>query len=366
MDLQQKKILKFFRFRRIIVPIVIGLGVATFLLVRSFDRTAFEAVEWSLDSYIYIFYSLVLMAIRDLAYMYRLRVLTDGQISWRRSFDVIMLWEFASAVTPSIIGGSAIALFIINREGVSMGRTTAIVMVTAFLDELFYILMVPAIMLIVGAGNLFQTEGEYVLMGTRFGTQGIFAIGYFFILILTTIIIYGIFFNPRGFKWILLHVFRIPFIRKWRSRAAETGNEIIITSAEMKGKPFIFWVKAFAGTFFSWTARFWVVNVLILSFVAVDNHFLIYGRQLVMWVILMISPTPGGAGVAEIVFSGFLGEFIPTGLTPALGLLWRTISYYPYLFIGAIILPAWLRRVYAQKPAMDNRSAIMDTPTKPV
>jgi glycosyltransferase 2 family protein len=108
-----------------------------------------------------------------------------------------MLWEFASAVTPSIIGGSAIALFIINREGVSMGRTTAIVMVTAFLDELFYILMVPAIMLIVGAGNLFQTEGEYVLMGTRFGTQGIFAIGYFFILILTTIIIYGIFFQPQ-------------------------------------------------------------------------------------------------------------------------------------------------------------------------
>jgi glycosyltransferase 2 family protein len=79
MDLQQKKILKFFRFRRIIVPIVIGLGVATFLLVRSFDRTAFEAVEWSLDSYIYIFYSLVLMAIRDLAYMYRLRVLTMGR-----------------------------------------------------------------------------------------------------------------------------------------------------------------------------------------------------------------------------------------------------------------------------------------------
>lgn len=349
MDVQQKKILRFFRFRRILVPILLGLGVASFLLFRSFDRSAFAAVSWTRESYFYIFLSFMLMVVRDLAYMYRLRVLTDGQISWRRSFQVIMLWEFASAVTPSIIGGSAIALYIINREGVSMGRTTAIVMVTAFLDELFYLLMVPIIIAIVGPESLFQTEGEYVLMGTRFGTQGIFVLGYFFLAILTTIIIYGIFFNPRGFKWVLLHLFRIPFLRRWRTKAAETGNEIIITSREMKGKPFSFWLKAFAGTFFSWTARFWVVNALILSIVAVDNHLLIYGRQLIMWVILMISPTPGGSGVAEIVFSGFLGEFIPIGLTPALGLMWRTISYYPYLFIGVIILPHWLKRVYAPK-----------------
>ncbi|MFO7978405.1 MAG: lysylphosphatidylglycerol synthase transmembrane domain-containing protein [Bacteroidales bacterium] len=349
MDIQQKKILKFFHFRRILIPVILGLGVATFLLVRGFDREAFQAVNWTSSSYFYIFLSVLLMAVRDVAYMYRLRILTDGQISWRHSFDVIMLWEFASAVTPSIIGGSAIALYIVNREGVSMGRTTAIVMVTAFLDELFYILMVPTIIILVGTQSLFSTGGDYVLMNTRFGTQGIFFLGYLFILVLTTVIIYGVFFNPRGFKWILLHLFRIPFLRKWRTRAAETGNEIIITSSEMKGKPFSFWFKAFAGTFFSWTARFWVVNTLILAFVAVDNHLLIYGRQLVMWVILLISPTPGGSGVAEFVFSGFLGEFIPQGLTPALGLLWRTVSYYPYLFIGAIILPQWLKRVYAPK-----------------
>ncbi len=349
MDSQHKKIRDFFRFRRIIVPMVLGLGVATFLLLRNFDVEAFREVNWRPRSYFYFFMSLLLMVVRDAAYMYRLRVLTDGQLSWRRSFEVIMLWEFASAVTPSIIGGSAIALFIIHREGVSMGRTTAIVLVTAFLDELFYIIMVPAIFLLVGTQDLFTSGGEYVFMDTRFGTQGIFAIGYLFILVLTTIIIYGVFVNPRGTKWVLLSIFRLPFLRRWRPKAAETGNEIIITSREMKGKPIVFWLKAFAGTFASWTARFWVVNMLILAFVGYGDHLLIYGRQLVMWVILLISPTPGGSGVAEIVFSGFLGDFIPAGLTPAMGLMWRTISYYPYLFIGAIILPAWLKRVYTPK-----------------
>lgn len=351
MDLQQKKILSYFRIRRVIVPVVIGLGVATYLLVRNFDREAFSQITWTTSSYGYIMLSLLFMVIRDVAYMYRLRILTDGQISWRRSFEVIMLWEFASAVTPSIIGGSAVALFIIHKEGVSMGRTTAIVFITAFLDELFYIMMVPIMLIWVGTTDLFTSEGSYVLMNTRFGTQGIFVVGYIFILVLTTIIVYGVFVNPRGFKFLLLTIFRLPFIRRWRQNAAETGNEIIITSREMKDKPFSFWVKAFAGTFFSWTARFWVVNALIMTFAAVSlsDHLLIYGRQLVMWVILLISPTPGGSGVAEFVFSGFLGEFIPAGLTPAMGLMWRIISYYPYLFIGVIVLPGWLKRVYSAK-----------------
>lgn len=349
MDKQHRKILDFFHFRRIIIPIVLGLGVASYLLWRNFDATAFREVNWSSQSYFYIALSLLMMVVRDGAYMVRLRVLTDGQLSWRQSFEVIMLWEFASAVTPSIIGGSAIALFIIHREGVSMGRTTAIVLVTALLDELFYILMVPTIMLLVGTQDLFTSGGEYVFLNTRFGTQGVFAIGYLFIVVLTTIILYGVFLNPRGTKYLLLTIFRLPFLRRWRPAAGETGNEIIITSREMKGKPLAFWLKAFGSTAFSWTARYLVVNMLILAFVGQGDQLLILGRQLIMWVILLISPTPGGSGVAEIVFSGFLGEFIPTGFTAAMGLMWRIISYYPYLFIGAIILPTWLKRVYSHK-----------------
>ena len=51
----------------------------------------------------------------------------------------------------------------------------------------------------------------------------------------------------------------------------------------------------------------------------------------------------GGSGLAEFMFTDFLGEFIPNGLSASMGLLWRLISYYPYLFIGAIILPRWIR-----------------------
>ena len=87
---------------------------------------------------------------------------------------------------------------------------------------------------------------------------------------------------------------------------------------------------------------------MILAFLDVSDHFLIYGRQLVMWVIMLISPTPGGSGVAEFAFSGFLGEFT-LGLAATFALLWRLLGYYPYLFIGSVVLPSWLRRVFVKE-----------------
>ena len=261
--------LKIFSPLRIAITIGIGLAVATYMVYRSYDPTVFENISWSWQSTFWMFIALLMMAIRDLAYMIRIRILTDYKLNWKQSFQTIMLWEFASAITPSVVGGSGVAIYLVNKEGVSIGRSTAVVMTTAFLDELFYIIMVPIILLIVGYKQIFQIELPEEAMGDllgKYGVEIIFFIGYGFIVLLTSFILYAIFFRPRGFKWILLKVFNLSFLRKWRFRAAETGDEIIITSSELRGKPFSFWLKAFTATFFSWTARYWVVNFLILAF----------------------------------------------------------------------------------------------------
>ncbi len=324
--------------------------------LRTYKDTLSD-IKWTWTSTFWIFMALVAMAMRDLAYMYRIRVLTDKVLTWFQSFRVIMLWEFASALTPSIVGGSGIAMFIVNREGIRLGKSTAIVLVSALLDELFYILTVILVLVLIGTDNLFPVSMEKTLFGTKFGTQGIFWIGYGIIVLMTVTILIGIFTIPRGLKYVLLQVFRLPFLKRWRYNVIEIGDDIIVTSHELKGKPKRYWLKAFGATYVSWTARYIVVNFLIMAFVSVDNptvsgimdHVLIYARQLVMWVIMLISPTPGSSGVAEFAFSGFLKEFITLGLVGALALIWRLISYYPYLFIGAIVLPRWLRATAKKK-----------------
>lgn len=338
---------------RIFIPIGIGLLIVVFLLFRDFQgqKEALSKINWTWTSTMWFAVACIMVALRDVGYMIRIRILTDNHLSFRQAFDVIMLWEFASAITPSIVGGSGAAIFIVNQEKVPLGRSTAVVMITAFLDELFYVVTVPLILLIVGLSNLFPVALQREIFGVTLGAREIFIVGYVFILILITIIYLAIFRFPGGTKNILIRIFSIPFLKKWRTGAVETGNDLIVTSAELKGKPFSFWLKAFVATFLSWTARFWVVNFLILSFsltsLTLGDHFLIYARQLVMWVILLISPTPGGSGVAEVAFSGFLQEFImPAGIAISLGIIWRIMSYYPYLLMGAIILPRWIQRVY--------------------
>lgn len=314
-------------------------------------RDTLNDITWSWASSFWILLALLAMVMRDLAYMYRIRVLTDNVLTWLQSFRVIMLWEFASALTPSIVGGSGVAMFIVHREGIKLGKSTAIVLVSALLDELFYILTVIVVLVAIGSEDLFPVSMQKTLFGTTFGTQGIFWIGYGFIVVLTTSILVAVFTLPRGFKYLLLQIFRLPILRRWRYHVINVGDDIITTSEELKGKPLKYWLKAFGATYVSWTARYIVVNFLILAFASADSgllngfsdQVLIYARQLVMWVIMLISPTPGSSGVAEFAFSGFLKEFIPLGLVGALALLWRLISYYPYLFIGAIILPRWLR-----------------------
>jgi uncharacterized protein (TIRG00374 family) len=90
-----------------------------------------------------------------------------------------------------------------------------------------------------------------------------------------------------------------------------------------------------------------VVNFLIIAFISGGDQLLIYARQLVMWVILLISPTPGGSGVAEYMLPKFIGEYMGD-FGNEIALMWRLISYYAYLIIGSIVLPLWLKRIYVK------------------
>src|SRR5690606_30775258 len=105
MSAKSRNVLKTFSVKRILIPVIIGLAGSTYLLVSNFKASAFEDIHWSGETAFWLFIALLMVVTRELGYMYRIRVMTDNFLSWRKSFDVIMLWEFASAITPSVVGG---------------------------------------------------------------------------------------------------------------------------------------------------------------------------------------------------------------------------------------------------------------------
>ncbi len=350
------KIVKSIRPSRVILPVIIGLGFSAYMLYREYTPGSFSMVTFSMHTVFWLFLSIFLMAIRDFGYIIRIRLLSNNHLSWWSAFHIIMLWEFTSAITPSAIGGTSVAIFFLNKEGIRIGKSTAIVMVTSFLDELYFILAFPAILLLIGRSDIFAFGPEDVANTPWYKNQFlIFSLtGYGLKLLYTIILSYGLFVNPRGLKFLLLWIFKLPIIRKWRPDARETGTDLVTASNEFKSWPLNKWLKAFVATFFSWTSRYWVVNTLLISFFGFrflnwDNNILVFGKQLVMWIMMLVSPTPGGSGFAEYVFKEFLKGIVPVGTGVTLAFVWRIISYYPYLFIGMVIVPRWIRKHFVKR-----------------
>lgn len=345
--------------RRIALPVLLGLGAAVWLFSRELSKPVTDSVTgvtqtprellagftWSTRATWALLGVLSLVVLRDLAYIIRLRILTLGKLRWRQCLDSILLWEFASSLTPSVVGGSAVAILILNREGMPVGRSAAVVFVTALLDELFYILAVPVVALgvWVGGGAFFPSRAEFVGWGSQ-SLPVLFAVGFGVIVLLTTLILLGVLVAPTGVSRAVMRVFRMGFLKRWKEAAAQWSADLVVASEEFRTRGWRFWAKAFGATSLAWLARFLTLNMVLLIFYSAVPHAAVLGRQLVMWVILLISPTPGSTGVAEILLPMFLGDLTGLGYLAMVAVIWRGVTYFPYLFAGALVLPGWLAR----------------------
>ena len=337
---------------RIIWPVLIGILVVVYISYTSFNVKAFLKIDWSGATLWWVLLGALFMAGRHIGYMYRVRLLTDYKIGWRQSFEVITVWEFGSAVTPSTVGGAAVAMFLLAREKISLGRSTGIVLLITLLDNLFFVLLVPLVYLIVGHDGIFPADPacleniNFPALRSLNSISGIFLIGYGLFFVFVVLFFYGLFINPTGLKNVFIKTFSLKWLKRWKEKAIQTGEDLVITSREFQNKSLAFWVKLSSVTLVSWTIRFLVLNCTLIAFGDPGHHVTIFARQFVMWIIMLLPTTPGSSGVAEIAFVSVQCEFLAEGLQAPIVLVWRFLSYYGVLLLGIFILPRWLRRVF--------------------
>lgn len=345
---------KSFSLWKVVLPVMIGITVVVLMFVHDAHKENLEKVWHSIQfdtrAILCILLAFLFMVGRDFGMSWRFRALTDRELKWRSAFEVDFLCEFTSCVTPSAVGGSSMGMVFLNTKGIEFGRATTLMMTTLFLDELFFVLACPIIVLFTPARELFaETAGAF-----SHGIKITFWIVYFILFAWTLILYAGIIWRPAWVKKVLDHTTRWRLLRKWHDKALTLGDNMIATSKELRTKPFKFWLEVFGGTALSWTSRYLVVNALFLGFVpsADAAQWLIFAREFVLWVVLNVSPTPGGSGLSEWLFSEYYGDLVSSaGLALILAIFWRIISYYLYLFIGAIIIPGWLKNsVKRNKP----------------
>jgi uncharacterized protein (TIRG00374 family) len=332
------------RLSRVIIPIVLGVAAVGYLFYRQFDLAQFKTIDWTAQAYGWIALAFLLLVARHIFYAYRLRSITGKFFSWRKAMELVVLWEFSACITPTSKGGPFVMLFVLTKEKLPAGRTAAAVFYTMLLDAGFFVLTLPILLAIYGPPMLFPGMDSYADVGLASGT---FFVTYALMASYWIILVFFILLRPQYIKNALAWLGRRRPLRKHASKLERVGEEFTLAAHEIREQDWRYHARVILGTVGAWTSKFLMINCLIIAIVPstpIDGgtQAFIYARLVAMFIIMSFSPTPGGAGLAEVALSRFISDYVPQGIALVVALLWRGMAYYGYLLLGAFIVPSWI------------------------
>lgn len=335
-----------FNTLHLVLPLLISFGVAGTMFFNEFEMDTVQRLQFDTHSIVCIIVACLLMFLRDFGMIKRFRLLTDNHLNTTQAFHIHVLSEFTSAITPAAVGGSSLVILFLKKEGINAGRSTTIMFINLFLDELYFLIVCPLVFLFIPLNQLFNSSSLIIATFSY-----VFSVLYIGRLIWTIILYIGIFRKPQWIQAMLNTLFKLPLLRRFGNSIHHLTENLIQASHEMGNRSFRFWLKAVGLTFLTWTSRFLVVNVLFMAFrPEYLNHIVVFARQLILWVYMVISPTPGGSGVAEYAFKAYYSDiFQSSGTIILVTLVWRFISYYLYLLGGMILIPGWIKKTFERK-----------------
>jgi len=321
-----------------------------YLFYQQFDPEEFSKVRWSTQAGVFITMALIFLCTRIISYAYRLRILSDGVFSISKCIELIFIWEFSSAVSPTNVGGSAVALFILSQEKIGAAKTATIVIYTIVLDTIFYLVAIPAWFLLFGSNIIGPGRSSILSFG---GWELTLLIAYSAMLTYGIFFFYGLFYRPASLQKLANLISKIPFLKRYKQRLKQIGEDVKITSHELRTKSLPYHLKAFLFTVMAWSSRYLIIICLIVAVAGIQlvpfDLLELFSRIQVMFIMMAFSPTPGGAGFAELLFGGLLSDFVPAGISLVIAMVWRILDYYFFLIMGVIIIPQWLNKIIKRK-----------------
>lgn len=265
-------------------------------------------------------------------YSIRLKLLTSmagHQISFRLSLKTTLASNFVASITPSSAGGEPVRIKMLADDGMSYGSATAVAVGERLMDSVFF---VAALALFLMASGFF----------TGFGLE----IGAIFLVILVLFL---------TFLWqLVVQPERIARLLEWIKK--KTGNRPIVLSIERE-----VWLFRDAGiqlageilhrmpvmaavTTLIWMCDFLVPSALLVGMGAKPNFLLSITAQIILAIIGLLPLTPGGSGVAELSMSYLYSMFVSPVLLVPLVVLWRLITYFFNIVVGATLTGASIMR----------------------
>ena len=254
--------------------------------------------------------------------------------SFKQTFRLMLSTQFFNAITPFSSGGQPFQIYMLNKSGISLTDSTNIII------QNFIVYQIPLVFL-----------GIVAIVSNYFGHF------YKEIGLLKYLVTLGFFINTA----IIIGLFIIAFAKKTNKKIMHVvirflGKIHILKNSKQKEFDFDTYINKFHSgakllfqnrkQFFSSIGYNLIALIclylipLALLFAMGDYHSMNAFKVLVTSAYVMLIgsfvPIPGGTGGLEYGFIAFFGNFVVGSKLNAVMLLWRAITYYLGLIVGAI------------------------------
>ncbi|MFV3303757.1 lysylphosphatidylglycerol synthase transmembrane domain-containing protein [Pseudomonas sp. NY15181] len=304
--------------------LLLGLiGASLIPLVLGGPEMLPQVLAFPLDSLLIMFGMILLCWLINAQ---KLRVLLNGRagdIGRVQSVGIIMASEFAFYATPGGTGGPLTLMALLSRHGMRAAHSSAIFAVDQLSDLMFFLCALAAV-LVWALSHSVSPNLETSLI-----TSGVLLGGIFFGVVLLAR------FQRRAIKAVGRLLARLgvkPRTRLHWARKCLHFRDTLVSSLRQPKRRL---ALIFCLTCCHWTLRFSVLY-LTLRAMGVDLHwawtFLI---QLLSLAAGLATLLPGGAGGTELTSAALLAPLVGKSTAAAAILIWRVVTYYFYLVMGA-------------------------------
>ena len=275
----------------------------------------------------------------------RLAYVSDGRLDLMAGIRGQLAWDFFSNVTPSAVGGGPVAAFYVARDrGIPFGEATAFMLFAVLLDQLWFVLTVPLMLVSALWLDLFPPSiglaGMWTLIGYFIGMS-----------VWSAFFAYAMLFRPVLLERWADRLFRLRWLRRFHERVTSEAGQLRHRAEALSRQPPRFFVNGFLLSVGGWVSRYLLVVLVVWSVYPELDVVLFFMRTVAMMLGSLALPTPGGAGGLEGFYVLFLGPLMPQTLVAPTLLTWRILGYYLFVALG-VLLP-----IYQARKALRQRRA---------
>jgi uncharacterized membrane protein YbhN (UPF0104 family) len=157
----------------IILSLILSISIIVLILYFTIDAKTFEYLSTHQIRYEFFFAAMGINVIYWTLWGARLKILSNAidknvNISLWESTKIVIANLFLANITPSMAGGEPVRIYLLNKDGLSIGGATASVLGERLLDAIFLLFILAVIAFAYALKNPKKTKSFLIFLSNKF------------------------------------------------------------------------------------------------------------------------------------------------------------------------------------------------------